>query len=192
MKKEKVYIFLTELLREVPDTFSGSDVSSEKRKCELATGEYLLSYALKSVYGLELSDLRRERTELGKPYFVDRADIHYNISHSGDYMICAIGNCPMGVDIQQHRSLNLPRMAKRNLSPAEYAIWEKSEHPLEQFYEFWVQKESYLKWTGEGITKDLRSLPMDGTGRMLNVPEGYSGALWCEVEVEVEVQLVTI
>lgn len=37
----------------------------------------------------------------GKPYLTKYPDIYYSLSHSGEYVCCALGDIPVGADIQK-------------------------------------------------------------------------------------------
>ncbi len=99
------------------------------------------------------------RTERGKPYFPNRPEVHFSISHSGELWVCAFSGRPVGVDVQQHvkkrgegdreAAGRFGRMADRFFHPRE-AVWVREE-PYERFFRIWTAKESYVKYTGEGI-----------------------------------------
>ena len=45
--------------------------------------------------------LKFEKNQYGKPYLSEHPDFYFNISHSGEYVLCAIDNNPIGVDIEE-------------------------------------------------------------------------------------------
>lgn len=96
-----------------------------------------------------------EKNEFGKPRLGDHENFHYNISHSGRYVVIASGNTNVGVDVQQH-SAGTDRMAvaEQCFAPDEQAYVGQS---IRRFYEVWTGKESYLKYTGEGLRRHMRS-----------------------------------
>ena len=55
------------------------------------------------------------------------------------------------------------------------------------FYRVWVMKESYVKWTGDGITRELHSLPMDGWHQFLYVDHRFASCIWAKMPLEVVV-----
>jgi hypothetical protein len=63
-----------------------------------------------------------ERTQDGKPFIPGLPDIHFNLSHSGDYMACAFSDREVGLDLQEHSRphTSLVRIAKRFFSAREY------------------------------------------------------------------------
>ena len=97
--------------------------------------------------------------ELGKPYAIpaspDAPTVHFSLSHSGDYWIIALASYPLGLDLQEHKGPCKPSLAMRYFHPEELSFWQKNEEKREVFYDIWCAKESYVKYTGEGITRNL-------------------------------------
>lgn len=91
----------------------------------------------------------------GKPY-LPGSDVKFNLSHAGDYAVCAIGQAEIGCDIEQARGYNL-RVARRFFGASETALLEAAP-PGERerlFFRLWTLKESYLKATGDGLARPL-------------------------------------
>lgn len=85
--------------------------------------------------------------EGGKPV---AAGVHFSLSHSGDFAVCAVGEDKIGADIDYPRKNPLP-LAKRFFSEAEHLKIAASETPQEDFCALWVLKEACIKCSGEGI-----------------------------------------
>lgn len=64
-------------------------------------GEVLLYYVLVQKFSIDIRRLKVKRGDYGKPYF-DGIDLHFNISHSKNYVICAISTKPVGIDIEKY------------------------------------------------------------------------------------------
>lgn len=119
----------------------------------------------------------------GKPDFADTS-WHFNLSHSGEYVCLVTDDNPVGVDIQQMRPLKNYHLAERFYSEKELVKMESCTNEAEKvecFYDIWVKKESYAKFTGEGIGK---TVGLDTEGTNLQViwhdfacPEGYRMAV---------------
>lgn len=98
-------------------------------------------------------------TNKGKPYFAAEADQtppDFSVSNSGELIVYAFSDRPIGVDIEKIRS-----------QPRYLAISDRFFHPLEKqwlsdkdekdFFTLWTAKEAYVKFTGSGIDKNFNS-----------------------------------
>ncbi len=56
--------------------------------------------------------------ENGQPYLTAAPDVHFSLSHSAAWAVCAVSDHPVGVDIQQCRSFK-PNIADRFFHPDE-------------------------------------------------------------------------
>lgn len=92
-----------------------------------------------------------EYGDLGKPRIVNFPK-KFNLSHSGDYVVCAVGDGEVGTDIQKWVP-GKERMAERFFAPAEWKLLQELSGPqrTEVFYRLWSRKEAYGKYTGQGI-----------------------------------------
>lgn len=115
-------------------------------------GELLIRYILFKKFELNNSKIVFSKSKYGKPLLNLLTDFHFNISHSKDWIVCAVDNRPIGVDIEVLRDFNL-KIGKRFYTNQEYNyIINASE--LDQkyrFYEIWTMKESYMKAVGKGF-----------------------------------------
>ena len=59
----------------------------------------LLKTSFFKLFGKEAPNVFKDKN--GKPYFDSKPDIHFSISHSGDYAMCAFSDNPIGADIQK-------------------------------------------------------------------------------------------
>lgn len=75
----------------------------------------------------------------------------FNISHTKGAVLAAAGFSPVGADIQIVEEKYEP-VAKRVLSPSELSLVKHSSKPEREFTRLWTLKESYIKYTGEGIS----------------------------------------
>ena len=148
--------------------------------------EKLLETALRKEYNINLSYEPRAEGEHVKPFLSYRPSLHYNISHSGEYVVCILADQEVGIDVQIHRKANFEGMLKRMVPEDEYNEILASADMQERFFEQWVLREAYIKWTGEGLSRDLRTISMnEGSSMLLDMEDGYSGAVWAMNPMEI-------
>lgn len=129
------------------------------------SSEALVRLAAEAYTGKSCRDAAIDRTERGKPFFRDERLPFFSLSHSGGLLLCAMGDAPCGLDVQAHefstgkRAVSrLFRLAERYFHPAETERLKRSATPERDFFALWAARESYVKYTGEGITKSLSRL----------------------------------
>lgn len=93
----------------------------------------------------------------GKPYVPDGPD--FNCSHSGNFVCCAVHDSPVGIDLEARRPVRAA-LAARICTPEElvFAAPGGVFDPL-RFLQLWTAKEAWVKYTGEGLGVDFRTLP---------------------------------
>lgn len=131
---------------------------SERLKNQICAAGLLLDYALRQhIPSIKLPVLP-EVDEKGKPVLGGH-EVHFNLSHSHDYVVCAISSANIGIDIEKIQGLNLS-LSKRIFAEKELMKFEQlsEEKQLDYIYETWTKKESVLKLTGDGLKIDMRQL----------------------------------
>ena len=95
--------------------------------------------------------------DMGKPFFENGP--YFNVSHSGKYIVMAISNKEVGVDIEENVEKNMSSLI-RIFNEAEAKMIK--EHA--DFYYLWCAKESLIKCIGSSISKvkEIPSLPLNG------------------------------
>ena len=98
-------------------------------------------------------------TNFGKPYLPTEFNLHFNVSHSGDWVVCAIDEKTIGIDVQLIEEIDVLDIAKDFFTSKEYYLISdtNSNNRKETFYDIWTLKESYIKALGEGLSIDLDS-----------------------------------
>lgn len=90
------------------------------------------------------------KTPFGKPYFEDLNNIHFNISHSENLVVCAFSDTEIGVDVEKIRKF--PNEIKESIYTLnEKNYIDKSCDADKASFLIWTLKESYLKYKGIGI-----------------------------------------
>lgn len=139
-------------------------------KTRSLAAEGLLQTLLREHYGI--TDAKLHRASNGRPY-LENSHLHISLSHSDQMVACAIGEHPVGIDIEKVRPMSL-KICRHLCVEAEKAyllsdsgLTENGEcqdpNVLHRLFEIWTAKEAYFKKQGTGITdlKSVNVLPLE-------------------------------
>lgn len=133
------------------------DYKNERVRRTKLLGETMIRQLLRSVFGLKQENYALVKGEHGKPYLSGNASpVFFNLSHSGDYMVCALSENEVGVDIERDGRERL-QVARRFFHPREVEALESLSglQRKDLFFRYWSAKESFLKYTGNGLASPL-------------------------------------
>lgn len=143
-----------------------------RKQC--AAAYLLLCEALRKEYGItELPVF--EFGEHGKPAIVDHSDIHFNLSHCREAVLCVVSDKPVGCDVESIGRYK-ETLARYTMNDEEMQQITNSERPDVAFIRLWTMKEAVLKRAGTGITDNMKTV-LDGS-----LTDGQSVALQLTVE----------
>ena len=123
---------------------------------ESATAYLLLLEALQQQYGINEAP-HFVIGPHGKPSLLEFPHIHFNTSHCHKAVICAIGDAPVGVDIEGRRSIR-DSLVDYTMNAAEKERITRAEDPEMEFLKLWTAKEAVVKLSGEGIQDNIRDI----------------------------------
>lgn len=153
-QKSLFYSILSETEITDIDTYKNA-----KRKIEHLLGIVLIRLFLSELLSISPKDILFENKKNGKPFCKNFPNIHFNISHSGNYVVAALSDSSVGVDIESLKKNAPMQVAERFFNEKEWKIL--NETPVKEkksiFFKFWTAKESYVKMLGDGLTKSLSS-----------------------------------
>ena len=156
---EKAYISVSEYRRQKVDKMK----HQEDKMRSLGAG--LLLQKVLYDFGIDEKTAVFETNQNGKPHILhgDRDSglppLHFNLSHSGDYAMCVIGDNPAGCDVERVRKIDL-KIADRFFAPSEIELIKTqptSEAQINTFFRLWTLKESYIKAEGQGLSMGLNT-----------------------------------
>lgn len=124
----------------------------------------------------------------GKPRLLwPIADLRFNLSHSGDWILIAISTGrEVGVDVEHvNEEIQFEQIAMHCFDPRD--AWELRTAPRQQqvplFFDLWTRMEARLKADGAGIGGEIPKNHEAGWGaRSLSPAQGYAGAVASEGE----------
>ena len=106
----------------------------------------------------------------------------FNLSHSGTYVMCAAEMdelaARVGCDLEKIGPFK-EKVAGRFFCPEEYEVIMQErteEEKAEQFYRFWVLKESFMKATGMGMALPINSfcIRLDNPPLLVRRPQEFA------------------
>ncbi|WP_056500741.1 4'-phosphopantetheinyl transferase superfamily protein [Aureimonas sp. Leaf454] len=165
-------------------------------------GRGLLRRMLAAELGRSPASLRFLADAHGKPILDGPCPLAFNLSHSGDLVLAAIGRvAAIGIDVERRRDdLDLRAVGAEVYTPGEIAAIAAASPGgrAAVFFDLWTFKEALLKGIGTGFVADPRSVEIrigpDGARaasarrsdpdpcapwriERLSVPAGYHAAL---------------
>ena len=141
---------------------------------------YLMLLELLAAVYTELDKAKPEfgYTEKGKPFLLDRPDIHFSISHTKNAILVAISDAPIGVDIEAFRSPSAALIA-RTMNPTEQAAIAASAATAASAASAATLEPSGTP-SGPGTPSGLLEPP--GTAYGPGTPSGLFSAIWTRKE----------
>ena len=138
----------------------------------------LLKYALRESFGYEMERLSFCKGKNGK---WTSPNCCFSITHSHDAVAVAVGNAPIGVDLEKIA----PEKAKflqtvlTEKERQEFALLFNENERVDYLFEIWTKKESIFKKTGDGVFRPskiavdkgvvTKSVTIDGEKYVLSV-----------------------
>ena len=140
-------------------SFLLKNISEEQREKVLAfKNEKDQARSLISAYLINsLSNEKVMKKCMGKPYFENGP--YFNVSHSGQYIVMAISENEVGVDIEENVEKDMSSLVRIFNETEAKMIKEHAD-----FYYLWCAKESLIKCFGGSVgqIKEVPSLPLNG------------------------------
>ena len=147
--------------------------------------ELLLKKALSDI---GIDNYKVERSKNGKPCIKGEENLFFNLSHSGERVMCAVSSLEVGCDVEKIKPVNL-KIAKRFFFENEYkAIAELTTEEEQQnmFFRLWTLKESFMKVTGLGMKLPLDSFSIEISKNEISVTQNVDENTYFFKEYDLE------
>ncbi|WP_407672276.1 4'-phosphopantetheinyl transferase family protein [Paenibacillus sinensis] len=125
--------------------------------------DLLPGFGLRKSFAMERSEqLLFGTTPFGKPILLNKEHMHFNVSHSGEWVVCAVDDQPIGIDVEYINLRKIEghyKVARRFFTSREYddLMTRQGLEKARYFYDLWTLKESYIKKDGRGLSIPLNS-----------------------------------
>jgi len=123
-------------------------------------GELLCRSAIRRGLCLKNDEIIFSKNSFGKPFLKGFENFHFNVSHSGELVICAVSSSEAGCDCELLDPANNFDDIRSVFSESELAAIDSLsgiERTMKCFA-IWTAKESFIKCTGCGLSEDVSKL----------------------------------
>lgn len=149
----------------------------DKKRCIAA--DFLVRKILGDSLGKSAREIEIYTDENGKPYVNEK--MHFNLSHSGNYVVAVVADKPIGIDIEKIKSVKSNMLDyfcsekdKAYILGEEKSVSENiPDSALIRFFEVWTFKEAFLKCTGEGISKRAAVIEFESYDKYQTAFDGF-------------------
>lgn len=140
LKKEVFDFLLSVCSEDKKNQILNKRIKKDRERSVL--GNALAKYAIKNVFSVPVRNQTFCYSENGKPYLSEYQNIYFSISHSGNLIVCAVSDNPVGIDVQEKRKYNKMLGAMLNARDSE------------EFFSVWTKTEAVIKKMGSRISKE--------------------------------------
>ncbi len=132
-------------------------------------GRACLRYLLGQHLGQLPATIALHAGRYGKPQLAEPAGVHFNVAHSGDWVVVALAAREIGIDLEQMvPDFDFNDVAAQRFSEPERRLLALSHEPQITFYHIWTQLEARAKASGLGL----------GDEELRPAATGYPAAQW--------------
>jgi 4'-phosphopantetheinyl transferase len=117
-------------------------------------GRVLLKDGLNDYYNIDQFDI--DMSSNNKP-LLKGENVHFNISHSNDLVVCVIADFPVGIDVEfLNQGINYWDFQSQMTLREFYEI-QNSEDKIKSLFSYWTKKEAVIKADSRGLAIPLDS-----------------------------------
>jgi 4'-phosphopantetheinyl transferase len=146
---------LTEIEREVEGQYR---LEADKNRYSVGRQalRFLLSkYLSAAPLAIEIEDKGRKKPMISNPV----CDIHFNISHSGEWVLIGMARNELGIDIEKiNLRFEFFDLLDEHFNEAERSYISGASNPTVAFYYLWTRKEALTKAWGTGLQENLKTV----------------------------------
>lgn len=141
-------------------------------------GELLAREIIRQRLKIKNEDIIFSKTQYGKPFLADHENFHFNVSHSGEFVICTAADIEIGCDCELIDANNKIDELKIVYTHNEYKTIQSLCGPYKILFchNLWALKESYLKCAGIGLNEEPATVEISMRGEN-NEPAAYKSGI---------------
>ena len=149
---------------DIKNTFNLLSQEQKDYICALCERRKVQSMAVRTALNLLINEDKLDVSvsalafdKSNKPYFMD-GNIYLSLSHSDEYVACAVANTPVGMDIEKIKSVKAS-VIKRVCSLDEQTYI--NNNGASSFFTIWTLKEAYIKVNCFNKMSDINTVKED-------------------------------
>ncbi|KYD00676.1 4'-phosphopantetheinyl transferase family protein [Bacillus atrophaeus] len=129
---------------------------------------YFLKVLLRDRLNIPFETIKISENRYGKKKCLNNLNLHFNISHSGKWVVIAFSDFKVGIDIEEMLEIEFKEVIPYFTYEEQMYLNSLKEDKKLDFYRMWTAKESYMKYTGLGFNLDLNSfsVPLQESGKV--------------------------
>jgi 4'-phosphopantetheinyl transferase len=158
----------------------------ERHRQRFVAAHGFLREVLGRALGRDPARLSFEIEARGKPRLAG-AELHFSLTHTGDHVLLALAEEPLGLDAEEVRPARVgPDLARRVMAAEEFASWSGAPRAeqVRAFFRLWSAKESVMKACGLGLELAPGGFSVFSPGKLELASEtGAAGSPWSLVEL---------
>jgi 4'-phosphopantetheinyl transferase len=130
-------------------------------------GRAILRLLLGMYVGINPRDITFIHSENTKPRLNNECNlsIHFNVSYSRQWMLIAVSDEEVGIDIEHYGDSAVTQTEMNSLFTEDEVIFINNQpKPVKAFHTLWTRKEALLKAISQGIIDEIKFVPcLNGT-----------------------------
>lgn len=135
-----------------------AQIKNKHKKNLKIIADHLCRKAISDFCGVSPEEILFSKNSFGKPFAMN-IPVHFNVSHSGDMVVCAVSDREIGIDIEKIKPFNI-KAASKFATDEECGYIGSTENG---FFEIWTLKEAYFKCVGTGLGSDIKNVSFNVT-----------------------------
>jgi 4'-phosphopantetheinyl transferase len=143
-----------------PEKSLANQFRFEADKFRFAVGRQALRFLLSKYLGTKPLGIDFDHRDRKKPVIIyPVTDIHFNISHSGEWVLIGISRKELGIDIEKMDPVfQYGDLLEEHFSEVEKSFISGAANSLAAFYYLWTRKEALTKAWGTGLQENLKKV----------------------------------
>jgi 4'-phosphopantetheinyl transferase len=138
-----------------------SDYRHSQAKKQKIASHLLLTHLLR-MHNIDVKNIAFNK--YGKPFLKHIKHLHFNLSHTGEYVVCAISDTPVGVDIELTNS-HIKKISSGFLTKKECQKYQTASN--QRLTKLWTIKEAMVKLMGKGLSQRMNTIVL-ASQRLMN------------------------